>query len=323
MAGEGVSRVSIPLLFGPYGSAQLPERVKDYGVNAVWFHGFQERAFADCADRGLAPCVEFKTFRANFQQHPELVPIGADGKPIRYGRLVQGICLSQRDYVAEIEEQLLAGLRTYAPTGVWLDYLTYAGWFETPEPDLQESCFCAACVDDFCRSTGIDAAGPGEILARYAAEWKAHKCRKIAGYALRYASLIRRERPGCIVGAYMCPWLPEQFDGALTRIFAQDYGLLAEAIDVFTPLIYCEKSGRGAEWGKEWLDRSSALVPASRKAQLILDALDFPASLAETAAADTPSWGIQLYAGAPLFEDADKALAFQRAVEAMRDRCTA
>ncbi|MFK7697124.1 hypothetical protein [Paenibacillus sp. HJGM_3] len=310
--------MSIPLLFGPYGSGELPAKVRDYGVNARWFHGFNEAVFAACEEQGLEACVEFKTFRADFEKQPALIPIGVDGRPIRYGRLVQGICLSQTDFLAEIEEQLLAGLKQYKPKGIWLDYLTYAGWFETPEPDLQDSCFCSRCIADFCYHAGVDATSPREILARYAEEWKHHKCRKIAQYALHYSRLIKTRLPDCIVGAYMCPWTPEEFDGALTRIFAQDYKALAEAIDVYTPLIYCSKSGRGAGWGREWLARSEHFVPHHRKVQLILDALDFPESLTESAASSVPSWGVQLYAGAPIFHDPDKALTFKHAVEAIR-----
>lgn len=315
--------MSIPYLFGPYGSAQLPKDVQEYGVNAVWFHGFNERTFDDCAERELAACVEFKTFRADFSKHPELIPIGVDGKPIRYGRLVQGICLSQRDYLAEIEDHLRSGLNTYAPRGIWLDYLTYGGWFETPEPDLQESCFCRACIDDFCQTTGVDATTPEQILSDFADEWEAHKCGKIAGFARHYATIIKSRQPDCIVGAYMCPWSPEQFDGALTRIFAQDYAQMAEAIDVFTPLIYCKKSGKSARWGRDWLNRSSEFVPADRKVQLILDAADFPDNVIETATPGVPTWGFQLFAGAPLFAERDKALLFRRSVETIREQLDA
>ncbi|MFC4808050.1 hypothetical protein [Paenibacillus sp. GCM10023250] len=312
--------MAIPLLFGPYGSGELPANAKDYGVNARWFHMFNEAAFEACMAQQLEPCVEFKTFRADYQSHPELVPIGVDGQPIRYGRLVQGICLSQKEYLSKIEEELLAGLKQFKPRGIWLDYLTYAGWFETPEPDLQESCFCPDCIADFCESCAIDAANPAEILANYAEEWKHYKCRKIADFALRYSRLIKAHLPDCIVGAYMCPWTPDEFDGALTRIFAQDYRDLAEAIDVYTPLIYCSKSGRGPGWGREWLAQSAGFVPEGRQVQLILDAKDFPASLEDTGRSEIPSLGIQLFAGAPLFHDKDKAIAFQRSVEAIRNR---
>jgi hypothetical protein len=310
----------LPLWFGPYGSAAIEHAaaLPHYGANALWFHGFDPAAFDACATHGLAACVEFKTFRADFAARPELIPIGVDGHPIRYGRLVQGVCLSNEAFLQETEAHLLEGLRAYRPAGIWLDYLTYAGWFETPAPDLQESCFCPRCIAEFCEFTGIDAEAPGEILSRHASTWARHKCERIAHFAARYAGLIRQHLPGCVVGAYMCPWAPEEFDGALARIFAQDYDLLAPAIDLFTPLIYADKSGRDPAWGREFLARARTFVPSVRAVQLILDVLDFPDSLREVAASPRPSWGIQLFGGAALFADPDRAREFARAVEQIR-----
>ena len=311
---------AIPLLFGPYGSSALPflEQFSTYGANALWFHGFNAAAFDACARHQVAACVEFKTFRADFAAHPELIPIGVDGKPIRYGELVQGVCLSQTDFLEETEAALLAGLRAFQPVGIWLDYLTYAGWFEMPDPDLQESCFCAACIADFCEATGLDAQSPTEILAHHQSAWTQHKCDRIACHGLHYANLIHSHLPQCIVGAYMCPWTPSEFDGALTRIFAQDYARLAPAIDVFTPLIYGTKSGRPAGWGKEWLAASVTFVPPARKVQLILDALDFPDSLLATGEAQPPSWGLQVFGGAKIFENPEWARHFRTVVEQIR-----
>jgi hypothetical protein len=308
------------MLFGPYGSAALAhaDKLAAYGANACWFHMFDEAAFDICAQHGIAACVEFKTFRADFDQHPELIPIGADGKPIRYGSLVQGICLSQTAYLAQIEAALREGVRAYQPAGIWLDYLTYAGWFEVPDPDLQDSCFCRACIAAFCEQTGIDAPTPAEIRSRHSDAWEQHKCARIAGFAARYAQIIRAQLPGCLIGAYMCPWLPDEFDAALTRIFAQDYALLAPSIDIFTPLIYGAKSGRPTQWGRMFLEASPGFVPPDRKVQLILDALDGPASLLETAASARPSWGLQVFGGASVFADPAAAQVFQRAVAQIR-----
>ena len=309
-----------PALFGPYGSQALQqaERLADHGCNAVWFHGFDERAFEACRKHGLAPCVEFKTFRANYDEHPELVPIGADGQPLRRGRLFQGVCLSQAEFVERIAADLLQGVRRFGPVGIWLDYLTYGGWFEVPEPDLQESCFCPGCIAEFCQATGLDATTPQAILDNHAEAWARHKCQRIAGYAAQYAAIIRRHLPDCLIGAYMCPWTPAEFDGALRRIFAQDYALLAPHIDVFTPLIYAAKSGRAPEWAAEYLTASAAWVPAGRRVQLILDALDFPASLEAAAASPVPSWGLQMFGGATLFGDRDQARLWAGAVHQIR-----
>jgi hypothetical protein len=312
--------MSIPLLFGPYGSAALVyiDRFAAYGANACWFHGFDPAAFEACRQHRLAACVEFKTFRADFNARPELIPTGVDGRPIRYGQLVQGVCLSQQEFLEETEENLLAGLRTFQPAGIWLDYLTYAGWFETPQPDLQESCFCPACIADFCEAMDLDVTTPGQILAGYSGQWTRYKCERVARFAAHYAELIRSHLPHCIVGAYMCPWTPDEFDGALTRIFAQDYALLAPAIDVFTPLIYVQKSGRSAGWGRDFLEQAPTFIPPDHKVQLILDALDFPDSLLAAAEASRPSWGIQLFGGAHVFSDPAQAQIFLTAVEQIR-----
>ncbi|NLO37197.1 MAG: hypothetical protein GX112_12730 [Clostridiaceae bacterium] len=311
---------SIPLLFGPYGANALADagRLAASDANAVWFHGFDETAFDRCTRYRLAACVEFKTFRADFNQHPELIPTGSDGKPIRYGKLVQGVCLSRQDFHAEIETRLADGLKRYRPRGIWLDYLSYAGWFETPEPDLQEHCFCPACIAAFCEDQNLDADRPDVILERYAARWQTYKCRRIAAFAARYAALIRTAQPDCLIGIYLCPWTPAEHGGALTRIFAQDPALLAASVDVFTPLIYTTKSGRAPDWGKTYLETAARWLPADKPVQLILDMLDFPDSLEQTAAARRPSWGLQLFGGAQAFADPEKARVFAQAVRQIR-----
>lgn len=303
--------------FGPYGSGAVAhiDSFARYGANALWFHMFDPAAFDACDRHGIAACVEFKTFRADFSKHPELVPTGADGKPIRYGDLVQGVCLSQTAFLEETEAALVDGLRRYQPAGIWLDYLTYAGWFETPDPDLQESCFCPQCIAEFCETTGVDAETPAQILATAQDLWTEHKCARVAKHAAHYAALIRRSLPGCVIGAYMCPWLPGEYGGALRRIFAQDYALLAPAVDVFTPLIYCTKSGRGADWGRAFLEAAPGFVPTGRAVQLILDVLEFPASLEAAAESAAPSLGIQVYGGGAIFADPEMGKAFSRAVD--------
>ena len=308
--------MAIPLLFGPYGRTAIEhlDTLAAHGANAIWFHGFDPSAFEACVRAGIKPCVEFKTFRADFGQRPELVPIGVDGVPIRYDKLVQGVCLSNEAFLQETEAALLDGVRQYSPTGIWLDYLTYAGWFETPEPDLQESCFCPRCIAEFCEATGIDAASPQVILNHHSEAWTAHKCARIAAFATHYAALVRDHLPGCIVGAYMCPWAPSEYDGALRRIFAQDYALLSPSIDIFTPLVYAQKSGRPPHWARTFLEQTPHFVPPAAEVQLILDVLDFPASLVAAAASEVPSSGIQIFGGAEIFADTRRAQVFAQAV---------
>ena len=308
------------MLIGPYGSFQpeIARSVADSGANALWFHGFNREGFESAKSASIHACVEYKTFRANFDEHPELIPIGVDGEPIRYGRLVQGICLSRSEYIDEREAELAEGIRSFDPYGVWLDYLTYAGWFETPKPDLQESCFCENCIREFCEAENLDAASASTILEQYAAVWTAHKCNRIDTYGRRFAEIVRSARPDCLIGAYMCPWKPDEFDGALSRIFAQDYERFADWVDVFTPLIYTKKSGRPPQWSREFLEASNEFIPKGPRIQPILDALDFPESLEEMILSNVRPWGFQLFAGADCFTDRDGRVILERAIARLK-----
>lgn len=310
------------VLFGPYGgrSLEYAERFSGCGANAVWFHGFNPSAFETCEKHGIAACVEFSTFRADFNKRPELIPTGPDGNPIRFGSRVQGVCLSRKEFLQEIEEELVQGVSRFRPTGIWLDYLTSAGWFETPEPDLQESCFCEKCIKEFCEHTGVDADDPELILSAYKEEWHRFTCERIAKLAARYAEIIRDNITDCTIGAYMCPWTPFEFDGALTGIFGQDYNLLSPSVDLFTPLIYAKKCGSPPEWPRMFLEECRSFIPEDNEVQLILDMLDFPESLFAAAESSVPSRGIQIFSGAQIFDKRETYESFRKGVGRLHRR---
>lgn len=317
--------IPTPILAGPYGtlSSENMPRFRDSEATAVWFHGFSEDLFERCVSAGAAACVEFRTFRDDLDERPELQPIGVDGKPLRRGRLFQGVCLSQTDFIAEREDELRAGLAAYDPAGVWLDYLTYPGWFETPEPDLQESCFCPACVAEFCEATSIDCRDPATILADHSRAWEQHACRRIARFAERFAEIIRTARPQAVVGVYACPWYPHEYDRALTRIFAQDFALLASQVDVITPLVYAKKCGRPSGWIGDYLLRAGDFIPDETRLEPIVDILDVPGTLEAIdktcrAQPDVAPAGLQVFGGDVLFADATGVELFDRAARAIR-----
>jgi len=307
-------------MIGTYGAPALNNAAlfKDIHADTAWFHGFDEWAFEACARHGIQACVEFATFRTDYNKHPHLIPKGVDRRPIRYKDKLQGICLSNTDFLNEIESQLKTGLSAYAPAGIWLDYMTYGGWFEDPTPDLQDSCFCAECVNHFNQITGIDEVNPQRIIAQYHEDWIAHKCQRIASFTARYASIIRSMRPDTVIGIYMCPYTPKAYDGALRSIFAQDYALLAPFVDVFTPLIYCAKSGQDADWGRTFLESSPTFVPEEKPVQLILDFMDFPDSLEQTVLSSVRSKGMQMFSGAGIFKDKTSMEIFARCADMLR-----
>lgn len=311
------------LLFGPYGGITENEvdLFKSSAANTIWFHDFNETLFNLSEKISCNACVEFKTFRGDYKKNPKLLPLGIDGKRLQYSSMFQGICLSQHEYLQEIVENLINGLKKFTPYGIWLDYMTFGGWFETTAPDLQDSCFCSECINTFQNKYNIDISSPLEIRNKYYKEWIRYKSDTITDYAENYNAIIKKYAPDCIVGIYMCPWKPDEFSGALENIFGQNYRKLAPYTDFFTPLLYARKSGKPAEWGRRFLENSKQFIPDQSRAQLIIDFLDYPDSLQEIADSKVPSAGIQIFNGKAIFESIENVKIFDTCVKKIISRC--
>lgn len=309
--------MEIEELRGTYGEKGIDyaRDIKKTGCNALWYHGFRESGFEACERYNLKPCVEFRTFRADYDRRPGLVPLDVQGNPLRRGTHFQGICPSQRDFIDERLAELADGMARFSPHGVWLDYLTGGGWFESARPDLQENCFCPSCVEAFEAFSGIDCDSPSVILEQHRADWTDFHCRRIARLGSEFARIIKAADSQCLVGVYMCPWTPEEYGGALRTVFGQDYALLADFTDVFTPLIYAEKSGRPAAWARDFIKEAGRFVPPEKPVIPILDALDFPGCLEALVKVKGLSRGFQMFAGGELFSRRESRLEFARLME--------
>jgi hypothetical protein len=146
--------------------------------------------------------------------------------------------------------------------GVWMDYFHWHGQFEDPQPVLPETCFCGACIGAFERWSGVrtpageTAARAGWILGREEERWRDWRVEQLNGWAREMKAVIRRKRPGALLGVYHCPWADDEFGGARRRILGLDFEKLAEIVDVFSPMVYHGRMERRPEWVGEnvrWL----------------------------------------------------------------------
>ena len=60
--------------------------------------------------------------------------------------------------------------------------------------------------------------------------------------------MIRRIRPGAILGLFGVPWRLSDRGGAILTIIGQDYRALGEHVDVFSPMVYHRMCGYPVEW---------------------------------------------------------------------------
>lgn len=227
-------------------------RLDEFGINAVFVHSgaINAELIRRARAEGARVFAEFAAWNGS-SAPPEALPAGVDGRPSPKQTWFQGICPTYEPFLESRLAALEKLVTAHQLDGVWLDYLHWHAQFEDPEPGLPETCFNASCLDRFRRDTGVRAASPGEILARYEREWRDWRCSLVIDFARRCRAVLTRHAPRVLLGNYHCAWRDDEHQGARRRVLGLDVAGLDKAFDVLSPMVYHERSGRPVEWVRQ------------------------------------------------------------------------
>lgn len=250
---------------GIYGSPDIfwkkGYRLSDLGVNAVFMHSgnitdsIVKRVKAD----GLKIYAEFATLNGKgyVETHPEAWPIDQYGKRAEAATWFMGVCPTEPGFRQYRVDQLKKLLNRFDLDGIWMDYLHWHAQFEDPEPILPETCFCNNCLNTFQSASklkipsGTTSQKAAWILTNHDSAWRDWRCSIIVGWVKEFKSILRKEKPGTLLGIYHCPWDDNDFNGARRYNLGLDYRLLRDHADVFSPMVYHGRMGRSPSWVKE------------------------------------------------------------------------
>jgi len=301
----------------------------DLGITGVWVghSAINEDLVRRCHDEGAKVYIEMGIMSgaspADYDVHPEVQPIGADGQPLP---VVPGYTAFACPLAHWWRGQRLASIehlmREHELDGLWLDFIRYPARWERPRPTLDQSCFCDESFDGFEELSGLAIPGGTAdqratwILDEALDEWTAWKCSVIADFVAQIRAVVEEARPQAILGMFSIPWGPEDFDNAIQRVIAQDFARLARDIDVFSPMLYHTMCGRPVEWiGEHTLYLTQV---TSRPVIPIVQAVDQPVPMprgefrrALLEGLAEPSAGVMMYRLQDLVEAEEKFTALQ------------
>ncbi|MCW5979885.1 MAG: hypothetical protein KIT09_17525 [Bryobacteraceae bacterium] len=257
-------------------------RLDDYAINAIFVHSGSitpaliERAKAE----GAAVYAEFATLNGKgyVEQHPEAWPIDERGERAPAATWFLGACPTEPGFKAHRLRQLEQLLDSREVAGVWMDYFHWHAQFEEPEPILPETCFSDTCLRAFAAAAGltIPAGSTAEkakwILSRHERAWRDWRVDVLGAWAREFRDVMRRKKPGALLGVYHCPWTDEEYDGARRRTLGLDLEALAGVVDVFSPMVYHGRMGRPPEWVGEYVEWISSRLSAPVKIWPIVQA---------------------------------------------------
>lgn len=261
-------------------------RLSDYAVNALFVHGsgITPELIQRAENEGARVFAEFPTLNGKgyVEKHPEAWPVNELGERAPAATWFLGACPTEPAFRKFRMWQLGLLLERCAVAGVFMDYVHWHAQFEDPNPVLPETCFCDSCLAKFQKDTTIalPAASTPErarrILGDHDRAWRDWRCRQLVEWARITRAVIQEKRPGAVLGAYLCPWTDDDFQGARRRTLGIDIDLLVPELDVFSPMVYHAVMGRPAEWVGENIAWWSRRLNARAKMWPIVQALDKP-----------------------------------------------
>lgn len=256
----------MPRGVGFYGSPTLVWEkglsLSDTGADVVvvGYEAITPEMVEGCHREGVRIFADFAIFMGAgmAEQHPELWPIGENGKRIEKEGWYLGLCPTY-EWLKEAKlKQIGDFLRQTPVDGVFLDFIRWPCYWEVPEPVIEQSCFCENSLSRFSIEEGVEIYGlttrqkARYILQHYRQEWASWKAEEITGFVRRAAAVVKGARSKALLGLFVVPWRPEEYDNAIGEVICQDFPALAQSADIFSPMVYHAMCNREVEWVREY-----------------------------------------------------------------------
>lgn len=209
---------------------------------------------------GIKIFVDIVCFQGEhyWKTNPECRPVNSDGQPIQKIKWYAGVCPSQ----LWLREQIIIKSKKFAKQagikGIWLDFIRYPVHWEVSNPQKEQSCFCSVCLNRFQKETNLTIPAnlksikekANWILKEHKSDWIQWKCQNIAQFVKGVRAAVKSVNPECILGIFSVPW---HDDEGAQEIVGQNYSLLAESVDIFSPMLYYSLNKRNPEWIQEFV----------------------------------------------------------------------
>jgi hypothetical protein len=190
------------------------------------------------------------------QRFPDSVPVDATGVPFDREEWYVPACPNHPQLRAQHMEALSDLLDHYHQefAGIWLDFIRYPVRWEAAQPKMRKLCFCKNCLNLFLGEEREEYSQEetrglaSQILQERAEEWVDWKCQRIANFVQEVKAQIRQRNLDIQLGMFSLPWRRGDFDGAIRKVAAQDLRMLAEHIDLFSPMVYHKLCYQPPSW---------------------------------------------------------------------------
>lgn len=234
---------------------EISKKLKEWNINAVFSSDIEESYLETFYREDIQVFIDIVCFHGeqHWKSHPESRPINSFGKPVEKVKWYAGVCPSQEWLRKDIIKRAEKFSKRRGVRGIWLDFIRYPVHWEVPDPKIEQSCFCSLCVSKFQKESGISIPEEHQtilkkaewILKYHKKEWVEWKCANIASLVEDVSKAVKAINPKCLIGIFGVPWRAEEGGH---EIVGQDYALLSQYADIFSPMVYYPLTMQSKKW---------------------------------------------------------------------------
>lgn len=136
----------------------------------------------------------------------------------------QGECPQDSKVQKRITTDIEEAITNYQIDGLWLDGVRFGVDWPQGEKGLSTIHYCQKCDETWKKSKVNDQA-----------RWK---CQFIYDWVLKAKEMRDKQNSRLPLGIFAVPWKKDRYNGAILTLLGQDITMLADLVDVFTPMIY-------------------------------------------------------------------------------------
>lgn len=244
---------------------QMIANFDNMGVSAVILHTTFAQLVTKLKSHGFMVYSEFSCFEGErvWKEYSDCIPVDFSGNRIVTENGYYGVNPANPRFRKELFNKFKKMIQYINIDGVWFNQIHWPCYWQAPDPVIIDSSFDESTISQFLQDKKLsffvnDAkqfiVGEGSKL------WSQWKCSVITSWVKSAWEIRNQFAPNVKLGIFSVPWVNGEYDNALLRIIGQDYRMLTQYVDYFSPMLYYQSSKQPVIWINDVIKKTKILT---------------------------------------------------------------
>jgi hypothetical protein len=244
---------------------QIVTNFENMGVRAVILHTTFANLVTKLKSNGFMVYSEFSCFEGEevWKEYSDCIPVDFGGERFNEENGYYGVNPANPKFRKDLFAKFKKLIQHMNIDGVWFNRIHWPCYWQAFEPVLIDSSFDENTLNLFLQDNQL-AFSVNEVKQFIIGEgsklWAQWKCSVITSWVKLAWEIRNQFAPDVKLGIFTVPWVNGEYNNALFRIIGQDYRMLTQYVDYFTPMLYYQSCKQPVTWINDVISKTKTLT---------------------------------------------------------------